>query len=175
MSLVDTSPFLAARLPLVLTSVTPSLCRNKEFALELQVMQVQFTDSSSARQLLGRQGCGKIRHLSGKVLWVQEKIKDGESHVGTDTNSMECKWHRHQGASKEAIESSHVRDWCDVHRNMWTCWRSRALRAADQHSYVKRCLQACRGNYAHDNHAGPWTNWHSGTGPGGVLSSKPRL
>ena len=25
----DTSPFLAARLPLVLTSVTPSLCRNK--------------------------------------------------------------------------------------------------------------------------------------------------
>ena len=39
-------------------------------------MQVQFTDSSSARQLLGRQGCGKIRHLSGKVLWVQENIKN---------------------------------------------------------------------------------------------------
>ena len=29
-SLVDTSPFLAARLPLVLTSVTPSLCRNNK-------------------------------------------------------------------------------------------------------------------------------------------------
>ena len=41
-------------------------------------MQVQFTDSSSARQLLSRQGCGKIRHLSGKVLWVQSKIKDNE-------------------------------------------------------------------------------------------------
>ena len=67
-----------------LYSIVSSMCdsiylrRCLEFALELQVMRVQFTDSSSARRLLGRQGCGKIRHLSGKVLWVQEKIKDGE-------------------------------------------------------------------------------------------------
>ena len=36
------------------------------------------TDSSSARQLLARQGCGKIKHLSGKVLWVQAKTQAGE-------------------------------------------------------------------------------------------------
>ena len=27
---------------------------------------------------MSRQGCGKIRHLSGKILWVQSKIKDKE-------------------------------------------------------------------------------------------------
>ena len=64
-----------------LYSIVSSMCdaiyirRCLEFLLEGQVMQVQFTDSSSARQLLSRQGCGKIRHLSGKALWVQSKIK----------------------------------------------------------------------------------------------------
>ena len=45
------------------------------------VLQVQYTDSSSARQLLARQGCGKIRHLSGKILWVQSKVQCGEALV----------------------------------------------------------------------------------------------
>ena len=49
-----------------------------EFILQTNVLQVQYTDSSSARQLLARQGCGKIRHLSGKVLWVQAKTQAGE-------------------------------------------------------------------------------------------------
>ena len=38
---------------------------------------LQYTDSSSARQLASRQGVGKVRHLSGKILWVQEKVNDG--------------------------------------------------------------------------------------------------
>ena len=38
---------------------------------------VQFTDSSSARQLASRQGCGRVRHLSGKILWVQQMVNDG--------------------------------------------------------------------------------------------------
>ena len=68
-----------------LYSIVSSMCdsifirRCLEFALETQLLQVQFTDSSSARQLLGRQGCGKIRHLSGKMLWVQEKLRQGDA------------------------------------------------------------------------------------------------
>ena len=46
--------------------------------LNVQILQVHYTDSSSARQLVSRQGCGKIRHLSGKILWVQSKVKDKE-------------------------------------------------------------------------------------------------
>ena len=52
-----------------------------EFLPETAVLQVRYTDSSSARQLVSRQGCGKIRHLSGKVLWVQGKVHDGEVHM----------------------------------------------------------------------------------------------
>jgi hypothetical protein len=54
------------------------LHRCLDFLLETAVLQVHYTDSSSARQLVSRRGCGKIRHLPGKVLRVQGKVHDGE-------------------------------------------------------------------------------------------------
>ena len=33
-------------------------------------------DSSSGRQLVMRQGTGKVKHVSGKILWVQDAIRD---------------------------------------------------------------------------------------------------
>ena len=47
-----------------------------QFVLGESIHHVQFTDSSSARQLASRQGVGKVRHLSGKVLWVQQMVND---------------------------------------------------------------------------------------------------
>ena len=38
----------------------------------------QFTDNSAARQLISRQGVGRIRHLSGKLLWMQTKVLSGD-------------------------------------------------------------------------------------------------
>ena len=52
-----------------------------EFLLETLVLQVHCTDGSSSRHLVSRQGCGKIRHLSGKLLWVQGKIHEGEVQI----------------------------------------------------------------------------------------------
>ena len=46
------------------------------FVLTGLVEHVQYTDSSSARQLACRQGCGRVRHISGKLLWIQEKTAD---------------------------------------------------------------------------------------------------
>ena len=46
------------------------------FVLDEPLEHFQFTDSSSARQLASRQGSGKVRHLSGKLLWIQEKTAD---------------------------------------------------------------------------------------------------
>ena len=63
-----------------------------EFILGEEVEHIQYTDSSSARQLASRQGCGKVRHLSGKLLWVQEKTQDGPvslRQVGTTENSAD--------------------------------------------------------------------------------------
>ena len=47
-----------------------------EFVLGEEVQHVLFTDSSSARQLASRQGYGRARHVSGKILWLQEKTQD---------------------------------------------------------------------------------------------------
>ena len=48
------------------------------FVLDGQIEHVIYTDSSSARQLASRQGSGQVRHLSRKVLWIQEKTADGD-------------------------------------------------------------------------------------------------
>ena len=47
------------------------------FVLDDQLEHIVYTDSSSARQLACRQGSGKVRHLSGKLLWIQGKTADG--------------------------------------------------------------------------------------------------
>ena len=60
-----------------------------EFAFNAKFLHVVFTDSSSARQLACRQGSGRIRHLSGKILWIQEKTQDGSlelRQIGTLDN-----------------------------------------------------------------------------------------
>ena len=44
-----------------------------EFALGCETQHVVFTDNSAARQLACKQGNGKVRHLSGKVLWSSTK------------------------------------------------------------------------------------------------------
>ena len=41
------------------------------------------TDSLAARGVLGRIGAGRIRHLSGQVLWMQQRVAQGFFQVGT--------------------------------------------------------------------------------------------
>ena len=48
-----------------------------QFLVSGEVEHHQFTDNSAARQLISRQGVGQIRHLSGKLLWMQSKVMDG--------------------------------------------------------------------------------------------------
>jgi len=78
-----------------LQSIVSSMCdclfirRCLEFILGAKLLQVHFTDSSSARQLVSRQGVGKVRHLAGKMLWVQTKVREGEvmlSQIPTSFN-----------------------------------------------------------------------------------------
>ena len=60
-----------------------------EFALNCQIKHIVYTDNSAARQLACRQGTGRVRHLSGKVLWIQQKTQDGSielRQVGTLDN-----------------------------------------------------------------------------------------
>ena len=42
-----------------------------------EIEHVLFTDSSSGRQWAMRQGTGKVKHLSGKILWIQDAVREG--------------------------------------------------------------------------------------------------
>ncbi|CAE7459637.1 unnamed protein product [Symbiodinium sp. CCMP2592] len=52
------------------------LKRVLEYLLELPVDLLMRTDNSSCRQISLKQGVSKIRHLSGRFLWIQEKTAD---------------------------------------------------------------------------------------------------
>ena len=59
------------------------------FLLDVDIERHTFLDSSAARGLLSRQGVGKVRHMSGKLLWCQDlhKSKWMEVHaVDTSLN-----------------------------------------------------------------------------------------
>ena len=58
------------------------LKRCMEFLTGDQVEQWQWVDNSAARQLIERQGVGKVRHLSGKILWMQTLVLEKQIHVG---------------------------------------------------------------------------------------------
>ena len=56
--------------------------RCAEFLFGSPVQHFQWTDNSAARQLVARQGVGRIRHLSGKILWIQQCVLDGNVSMG---------------------------------------------------------------------------------------------
>ena len=46
-----------------------------EFVIGAKIQHILLTDSSSARQLISRQGTGKAKHVSGKILWIQDHVR----------------------------------------------------------------------------------------------------
>ena len=53
-----------------------------QFLVNETVEQIQWTDNSAARQLVCRQGVGRIHHLGGKLLWIQGLVLEKEISVG---------------------------------------------------------------------------------------------
>ena len=52
-----------------------------EFLMDATIEHVAYVDNAAARQLANKRGVGKIRHLSGKLLWIQNKTNDGSLRV----------------------------------------------------------------------------------------------
>eukprot|EP00435_Cladocopium_sp_Y103_P061662 s367_g23.t1 len=61
-----------------------------EFLVGEEAQQYQWTDNSAARQLVSRQGVGKIRHLSGKILWIQSQVLEQKLVVCQVPTAMNC-------------------------------------------------------------------------------------
>jgi hypothetical protein len=48
-----------------------------------------YSDSSAARAVVARRGCGRMKHLQVRDLWLQDQLRDGRIEVrcvGTDVN-----------------------------------------------------------------------------------------
>ena len=51
----------------------------KDIGMDLDV--ITCTDSSAAKGIQTRRGCGKVKHLEAKQLWCQHKVAQGEVKV----------------------------------------------------------------------------------------------
>ena len=49
--------------------------------MEVNLKVVVHTDSSAANGIVHRTGCGKVKHLEAKQLWVQEAVEVKEVKV----------------------------------------------------------------------------------------------
>ena len=54
------------------------LKRTLEFLTKPQVEHYLLTDSSSARQLVSRQGTGRVKNVAGRILWLQDHVRENE-------------------------------------------------------------------------------------------------
>ena len=52
-----------------------------EFLTQEEVEHTCWVDNSATRQIARKRGSGKLRHLSGKLLWCQDKVADGSLSV----------------------------------------------------------------------------------------------
>ena len=60
------------------------------------------TDSSAAKGILTRRGCGKVKHLVAKQLWVQEYVIRGEivvCKIPRDENPSDALTHQWTGSN----------------------------------------------------------------------------
>ena len=62
--------------------------RCAEFIFSAQIQHFQWTGNSAARQLAASQGVGRIRHLSAKILWIQQEVLAGNVAVGQVPTSL---------------------------------------------------------------------------------------
>ena len=52
-----------------------------EFLTDQKVHHICWIDNSANRQIACKRGSGKLRHVSGRLLWVQDKVAEGVMEV----------------------------------------------------------------------------------------------
>ena len=57
------------------------LCKCLQFLLTMDVVIKVLIDNSACRYVLSRAGCGRIRHLSTRILWVQQRVEQKELRI----------------------------------------------------------------------------------------------
>ena len=63
------------------------LSRCLGYLLEAEISIKLLIDNSACRYILSRAGCGRVRHLSTRVLWMQQRVERKELSVGAVPSS----------------------------------------------------------------------------------------
>ena len=63
------------------------LSRCLGYLLEAEISIKLLIDNSACRYILSRAGCGRVRHLSTRVLWMQQRVERKELSVGAVLSS----------------------------------------------------------------------------------------
>ena len=66
-------------------------------------------DSSAVKGILARRGCGKVKHLEVKQLWLQEQVRSGKiefQKISRKNNLCDAfDAPLHEGGSEEALQA----------------------------------------------------------------------
>ena len=80
-----------AELNALVKGISESLGLRNLFKEMNRIMQVKVhTDSSACKGIVQREGCGKVKHLEVRQLWVQEKIGDKSVEVKKVPREINC-------------------------------------------------------------------------------------
>ena len=80
-----------AELNALVKSISESLGLRNLFKEMNRNMQIKVhTDSSACKGMVQREGCGKVKHLEARQLWVQEKIGDKSVDVQKIPREINC-------------------------------------------------------------------------------------
>ena len=130
-----------------------------EFMLGTKLLQVHFTDSSSDRQLVSRQGVGKVRHLTGKILWAQSKVREGEVLLSPISSSFNISDVGTKPPSKKRLPGSN--DGWNRHDTCWE-WRTRGRNGTwrTSHQWLKqqKHIQDRQSRFETHCFDGPWAD-----------------
>ena len=59
-----------------------------EFLIDIKLLHVCLIDNSATRQISNKRGSGKLRHVSGKLLWIQDQTSSKVFEVKPVSTSL---------------------------------------------------------------------------------------
>ena len=95
--------------------------------LQVRILMYLYLDSSAARGILSRRGVGRLRHLSCRILWLQDLVNERVLQVKAVLHS-ESSRHFHEAFEHWQVGESHVSLWSLVWLEFSASWKFRSWR-----------------------------------------------
>ena len=73
-----------------------------EFLTDRATAAHVLTDNSASRQISCKLGTSRLRHINGRLLWIQSRVRDNLFEDGSGGHAMEPRRHWHQESLKRS-------------------------------------------------------------------------